>query len=72
MPRPDVEIQTGELFWEKKQVSYSGRRLYQYNEDDFLIVYKLFSNNKFTSNQREAFLIDNFSLFAMFMRIHDV
>ena len=42
-----------------------GRRLYQYDEDSFLIkfliVSKLFSKYKFTSNQREAFLTDSFS-----------
>ena len=44
---------------------FCGRRLYQYNKDDIfiqvLIVNKLFSNYKFTSNQKEAFLIDSFS-----------
>ena len=39
-------------------VTYNGRRLYQYNEDEFseqvLFFTKLFSNYKFTSKQREA------------------
>ena len=43
----------------------------QYNEDDFfiwgLIDNKLFSNYKFTSNYREAFLIDSFSLFPLYL-----
>ena len=48
-------------------ITYRGRWLYQYNEDDFFIkvqiVNKLFSNYKFISNSREANLIDSFSLF---------
>ena len=44
---------------------YGGKRKYQYNEDEFfikvLMVNKLFSNYKFTNNQREAFLIDKLS-----------
>ena len=47
------------------KLNYSGKQLYQYHEDEFfiqvLIVNKLFSNTKFASNQREAFLIDSFS-----------
>ena len=39
-------------------VYYSGKRLYQYKKDDFFIqvfiVNEIFSNYKFTSNQREA------------------
>ena len=38
---------------------YRGRRFYKYNENDFLskfmIINKLFSSKKFTSNQREVF-----------------
>ena len=54
----------------------SARRLYQIDEDDFCIsvlINKLFSSNKFTSNKKEAFLIDSFSLFVhMFLCIHAV
>lgn len=39
---------------------YSGRRLYQYNED--VILFKLFSNYKLACNYREAFLIGMDSL----------
>ena len=51
------------------------QRLYQYNEDDFLItvliVNKLFSSYKFTSNQRGEI---NWQLFltSMFMCVHAV
>ena len=48
----------------QRSLTSGGRQLYQYNEDEFikaLIVIKLFSNFKFTSNQSEVFLIDSFS-----------
>jgi len=48
-----------EFFTFYNDIYYSGRRLYQCNEDYFfilvLIVNKLVSNYKFTSNQTEAF-----------------
>ena len=39
----DIHISHFEFF-------YGGRQLFQHNEDDFLIVVKLFSNYKFTNN----------------------
>ena len=52
-------------------LKYGDKRLYQYNKDDFfiyvLIVNKLFSNYKFTSNQREAFLLINSLDFYVFV-----
>ena len=48
---------------------YGGKRLCHYNEDFFikvLILNRLFSNYKFTNNQREAFLIDKFSWLICF------
>ena len=35
-------------------------------EDDFLIKLSFFANYKFTSNYKEVFLIDSFSLFPCF------
>ena len=46
------------------------RRLYQYNEDDFL--FKLFSNNTFISNHGEVFFTGHLLLTYKFMCIHAV
>ena len=50
--------------------TYSGGRLYQYNEDDFYLSFdcnKLYLNYKLISKQREAFFLnDSFSWLLCF------